>query len=348
MSNRSRRLSVARLAGVEQQGRRSLGSGSLAVGISDSLPSGSHFIQGTHPFSGVQSQFHQGQSSGRRGPVVTGQGSDRACSSSFSGLLQPVVCGVESLRSVEAGHRPLAAESEGAADILQDGDSPVRTSVSMRWELDGVSRLEGCVLAGSDASGISQVPQVRGGREGVSVQSSLLWSLHRSSGFHPGHGSCFNNPSQDRGAFTSLSGRLVNSGLLSGAGSPFSGDSTAALRDLGNSRQLGEVSSDSNTADGLSRSHFGLNLFQGFACPEESREASLNWRCILVLRKTACVILAGTFRCAVVHDPARPGRTAPNEVLPVYSSETLGSCGSVCSGRIDSGDPPGSRLVAGS
>ena len=138
LSDRRRRLSVASLAGVERQGRGSLGSGSLAVGISDYLPSGSHFIQGTHPFSGVLPQFHQGQSSGRRGPVFIGQGSDRACSSSFSRLLQPVVCGVESLRSVEAGHRPLATESEGAADILQDGDSPVRTSVSTRWGLDGV------------------------------------------------------------------------------------------------------------------------------------------------------------------------------------------------------------------
>ena len=49
-SNRCRRLSVAPLAGVEQRGRGSLGSGNLAVGISDSLPSGSHFIQGSHPF----------------------------------------------------------------------------------------------------------------------------------------------------------------------------------------------------------------------------------------------------------------------------------------------------------
>ena len=78
-----------------------------------------------------------------------------------------------------------------------------------------MSRFEGCVLAGSDASGISQVPQVHGGREGVPVQSSFLWTLHRSSGFHPGHGSCFRNLSQDRGAFTSLSRQLVNSGLLS-------------------------------------------------------------------------------------------------------------------------------------
>ena len=75
-SDRCRRLSVAPLAGVERQGRGSLGSGSLGVGISNSLPSGSRFIQGTHPFSGVLSQFDQGQSSGGRGPGFTGQRSD--------------------------------------------------------------------------------------------------------------------------------------------------------------------------------------------------------------------------------------------------------------------------------
>ena len=44
-SNRCRRLSVAPLAGVERRGRGTLGSGSLAVGISDSLLSGSHLIR---------------------------------------------------------------------------------------------------------------------------------------------------------------------------------------------------------------------------------------------------------------------------------------------------------------
>ena len=268
LSDRCRRLSVAPLAGVERQGRGSLSSGSLAVGISNSLPSGSRFIQGIHPFPGVLPQLDQGQSSGGRGPVFAGQGTYRACSSSLSGLLQPVVCGFESLRSVEAGHRPLTSESEGAADILQDGDSPVHTSVSARWGLDGVSRLEGCVLAGSNASGISQIPQAHGEREGVPVQGSLLWTLHRSSGFHPGHGSCFRYSSQDRGASTSLSRRLVNSGLLLGAGSPCSGDGTSALRVFGDSCQLGEVSADSNTTDSISQCHSGLNLFQGFSCPE--------------------------------------------------------------------------------
>ena len=104
LSNRCRRLSVAPLAGVERQGCGSLGSGSLAVGILHSLPSGSHFIQGTHPLPGLQSRFHPGQGSGGRSPVFAGQGSDRASSSPLSRLLQPVVRGDESLRSVEASH----------------------------------------------------------------------------------------------------------------------------------------------------------------------------------------------------------------------------------------------------
>ena len=57
-SNRFRRLSVAPLTGVERRGRGTLGSGGLAVGIPDSLPLGSHLIQGSHPFTGVCLQFH--------------------------------------------------------------------------------------------------------------------------------------------------------------------------------------------------------------------------------------------------------------------------------------------------
>ena len=124
-----RRLSVTPLAGVEWQGRRSLGSGSLAVGISHSLPSDSHFIQGTHPLPGLQSRFHQGQGFGGGGAFSVGEGSNRAGSSPVSGLLQPVIRDDESLMVVEAGHRPLAAEPESSEDILQDGDAPVGTSV---------------------------------------------------------------------------------------------------------------------------------------------------------------------------------------------------------------------------
>ena len=64
-------------------------------GIPDSLLLGSHLIQGSHPFTGVCLQFHQGQSSGGRGSGSAEQGCHRAGSASISRLLQPVIHGYE-------------------------------------------------------------------------------------------------------------------------------------------------------------------------------------------------------------------------------------------------------------
>ena len=98
--------------------------------------------------------------------------------------------------------------------------------------------------------------------------------------------------SQDGGTASPVPRRLVASGFLARAGSPCSEDSAPALQVARACRQLGEVSGDSDSTDSLSESHLELNYFQGFSCPEESREASLNWRRILVLRQSASIILA--------------------------------------------------------
>ena len=139
----------------------------------------------------------------------------------------------------------------------------------------------------------TQVPQVHGGEEGVPVQGTLLRPFHGSASFYQGHGSCVSDSTQDGGTTSSLPGRLVASGFLTRAGSPCSEDSAPSLQALRDCRQLGEVSGDSDSPDGFSGSHPGLCCFQGFSCPEESREAFLAWRWILVLRQSASVILAG-------------------------------------------------------
>ena len=345
-SNRCRRLSVAPLAGVERRGRGTLGSGGLAVGISDSLPSGSHLIQRSHPFSGVLSQLDQGQSSGGRGSGFTGQGCNRDRSPSLSGILQPVICCNESFGCMEAGHRPFHSELEDSIDIFQDGDTSICPSVGSSGRLDGVSRLEGCVLASSDASGISQVPQVHGGREVVPIQGSLLWSFHGSASLHQGHGSCVGDSSRDGGKASPVPRRLVDSGFLTRAGSPCSEDSASALQVSRDCRQLGEVSGDNDSTDGIFGNHPELNYFQGFSCPEESREASLNWRRILVLHQSSSIILARALRSAVLDDPTRARRSSPHEVSPACSAETVGSCRSVSDGRVVSGGSSRSLLVA--
>ena len=260
LSNCGRRLSVAPLAGVERQGRGSLRSGGLAVGRSHSLPSGLHLIRGTHPLPFVQPLVHQGQGLGGRGSLVVGERSNRAGSSPVSRLLQLAVCGDEGLGVVEAGHRPFVTESDGSEDFFQDGDSPVGSPFGLGWRLDGVSRLERCVLAGSDASRLLQVPQVRSVWEGVPVQGSLLWPVHGSSGFHSGHGSCFGFTSPFRHSSSSLPRRLASPSILPRAGSPCSGYSNPALSLGRDCRQLGEVSAGSNSADVLSGSPAGLSL----------------------------------------------------------------------------------------
>ena len=234
----------------------------LRWGIPDSLSLGSHLIQGSQPFTGVCLQFHQGQSSGGRGSGSAEQGCLRAGSASISRLLQPVIHGYESFRGVETGHRPFHSELEDSADFLQDGDTSIRSSLGSSRGLDGVSGLEGCVLAGANAPGFTQVPQVHGGGEGVPVQGTLLRPFHGSASFYQGHGSCVSDSTQDGGTTSSLPGRLVASGILTRAGSPCSEDSAPTLQAPRDCCQLGEVSSGSDSADGISGSHPGLPAFR--------------------------------------------------------------------------------------
>ena len=318
-SNRNRRLSVAPLAGVERRGRGTLGSGGLAVVIPYSLPLGSHLIQGSHPFTGVCPQFHQGQSSGGRGSGSAGQGCHRAGSASISRLLQRVIRGYESFRGVETGYRPFHSELEDSADILQDGDTSTQIHASSSGSWWG---------------------------EGVPVQGTLLRPFHGSACFYQGHGSCVSDSAQDGGTTSSLPGRLVASGFLTQAGSSCSEDSTPTLQAPRDCRQLGEVSGDSDSTDGISGGHPGLYCFQGFSCPEESREASLNWRRILVLHQSEGVILAGVIRCAVLNDPTRSWGLPPHEVTPAGSSTSVGSDRSVSAGRVVTGNSRRSFLVA--
>ena len=217
---------------------------------------------------------------------------------------------------------------------------------SVRPGLDGVSGLEGCVLAGANAPGFMQVPQVHGGGEGVPVQGTLLRPFHGSASFYQGHGSCVSDSTQDGGTTSSLPGRLVASGILTRAGSPCSEDSAATLQAPRDCRQLGEVSGDSDSTDGISGSHPGLYCFQVFSCPEENREASLNWRRILVLRQSASVILAGVIRGAVLNDPTRSWGSPLHEATPADSSASVGSDRSVSAGRVVTGNSRRSFLVA--
>ena len=118
LSGINRRLPVAPLAGVERQGRRSMGSGGSLVGVSCSHPVGTSTNFGTHPFSVLRPQFHQGPSLGEGSSVLVAERSCRTRSFVFSGLLQPSFCGDESFGVVETSPRFVSPQSESLQDSL--------------------------------------------------------------------------------------------------------------------------------------------------------------------------------------------------------------------------------------
>ena len=96
---------------------------------------------------------------------------------------------------------------------------------------------------------------------GKVYQFKVLCFFHGSASFYQGHGSCVSDSTQDGGTTSSLPGRLVVSGILTRAGSPCSEDSAPTLQALRGCCQLGDVSGDSDSADGISESHPGHTAF---------------------------------------------------------------------------------------
>ena len=267
------------------------------MGISCSLSFGPSAVCGTHPFSILQPQFHQGPSSEEGSPVSGSERSIRACSFAFSGLLQPDFCGDEGFGVVETSHRFVNPQSESLQNSLQDGDPSICASVRTERRLDGLHRLEGRLLANSSTSGQPQVPQICGLELGFSIQGSLFRFLHGSAGLHTGHGSGIGHSPSSGYPHVSVFRRLVNPGFISFFNPLNLGHGCASLSGVGNNYQLGEVQSPSIPESNISRGNSRLHSFQDFSLPSKGREALLNRRRIPVLRRAASLIAEEFLSC---------------------------------------------------
>ena len=250
--------------------------------------------------------------------------------SSFSGLLQPVIRGVEDLRVLAAGDQSFAVELISQQDSIQDGNSCFRSPVGSPRRLGGLSRPQGGLLAGSHPSGQPQVSEVCDLRQGVPVSCTLLRPLDRTTGVHQGYGSCLLDSPQSRYSPSLISGRLAHPGFVSGGLPPLAGDCPLPLSRVGHSRQPGEIQLCSSSTSPVSGHYAGLCIFQGFF-PAESREAALNQRRIPVLQATACFYLAGTSRSSLLPLSSRSGRSPPHAVAPADFPSLLGQSGRFCS-----------------
>ena len=279
-----------------------------------------------------------GQGLGAGSGVFVLEGSYRAGSTSFTGLLQPVICDNEGLGVVATSDRPFPVEPPGVQNTVQDGDFPVHSVVSPQGGLDGLRGPQGCLFSNSSSSGIQEISKDHGPRECLPIQGPLFRSIYGPAGLHAGHGSGFENSSQSWREATPLSGRLADSGVHPGAGYSCSEDSSSLMQPSGDCRQLGEVTACSDSEALLSGSPVGHYPFQGFSSPETSRQAALNWRRVSVLRDAACNILAGVAGGSVLSHSAGSGRPPEDAVVAVHSAQSLGSSRSGRSGSVVPGD----------
>ena len=88
-------------------------------GILHPFSQSSSAVSGAHPDAFLQPLVHQRGCARGGHPGFSHQGCGGACSTSISGLLQPSVCGMEDLRVVASGHRPLHPQSLRGCVALQ-------------------------------------------------------------------------------------------------------------------------------------------------------------------------------------------------------------------------------------
>ena len=253
MSDPIRRLSVPPLAGLEGQGRGSVGGGGAAGRVPHPFPLSSSAVCGTHPYAFLQPLVHQRGCAQGGHPGFDCQGYSGACSTSLSRLLQPSVCGLENLGVVASSHRPLVPQLLRGCVTLPDGDHSVCPAFHPSGRLDGLHRSPGGLSSGSYPSGISSLPSLCDQWPSLSVHSTVFRPLHGHAGFHPGHGSCFCHPPLVGYSHEALPRRLACPVLLSRVSPPGSPGCSGPLSGAGHCDQPREVQPSALSGGAVSR-----------------------------------------------------------------------------------------------
>ena len=287
------RLSVSPLAGLEGQGRRSVGGGGPPGGVSRTFPQTSSTVCGTHAHAFVCPYFHQRGCARGGHPGFDCQGCCGACSTSVSWLLQPPVCGLEDLGVVATCHRPISSQSLRGRVALPDGDHPVCSSVCLTGGLDGLHRPSGGVSPGSCSSGISSLPSLCGSWPRLPVHRAVLRSVHGPAGLHSGYGSCVSCTTFLGYPYTSLPGRLARPGLLTGGSPPGPRGCLVSLSGVGDRCQPGEIQLLSVSGGPVSRGGHRRADFYGFSIAKSAAPPASLWQSLLGMLSSLSHLVPG-------------------------------------------------------
>ena len=292
------------------------------------LPQHSSSLQCSHSIAFLQPHFHQGGCSGGDHLGLNCQGCCGACSTPFSGLLQPSVRSVEDLGVMASGHRPLPSQSLCGLVTLSDGDHSVCAPVSTSGGLDGLHRSQGSVSSSAGSSCFSSLSSLHVPWHGLPVQSSVLWPLHGSAGLHQGHGSCFSYTPFSGYPYASIPLRLAGPVFLSGVSPRGSSDCPPTLSRVGDCHQPPEVQPHTFPGSSVSGGRHRLHLFQGFSVGGTHLTAAINSRRVSVLRLAYRELVAVASRRSFFAGSPRSWRQTEDAVPPALPPSFLRPSGS--------------------
>ena len=334
------------MAGLEGQGCGALGGGGAAVRLSPALPQLPSTFRCSAPYAFLQPHFHQGCCSGGGHLSPRGQGCCGACSSPFSGLLQPSVRRVEDLGVLASSHRPLPSQSLCGRVSLSDRDHSVCAPVGASGGLDGLHRSQGSLSAGADPSFLSSPSTLSLPRPGIPVQGSLLRPFHSSTGLDQGHGSCFRHSPLYGYPHAAVPRRLARPVFLSGLPCQGSSDRPQSLSRVGDRRQSPEIQPCTFPDSAVSGCPDRPNIFQGFSIAGSNLQATVNCRRISVLRLASREFMALAAGRAFFAGSPGAWRASEDEVSPALPPPFLGSGGSSGSSTSVAGLSSGPPVVA--
>ena len=334
-----RRLPVPAVAGLEGQGCGALGSGGPAVRLPHSFPVQSSSIRGSYLPAFIPPLVHQRGGTERLYSGPCGQVRSGASSPAFSRFLQPAVRSLEDLRVLETRHRSLDPQLVRGRSSLPHGDHPVCTAVSSSGRLDGLHRPQGSLPAGPCPSGLSLLPSVCCSGPGLPILCPLLRVIHGPSGLLLGHGSCFCHSPLLGYPHEAVPRRLAGLVLVSGLSPSRSPGGSQSLPGAGDCGQSLQVSPGSISGGSIPRCCDRLPVFPGFSVFGARRQASINRRCISLLRRSSRQFLANASRHSVISLPSRSRGPSVSAVSSAVSPQAVGSGGYVCQDSLVSGLP---------
>ena len=169
---------------------------------------------------------------------------------------------------MEACDRPVVVERLRSAYAVQDGVQPVCSPVHQEFRLDDPHRSQGCLPSGSDSSIQQEVLEVCCRRPCLSVQCSLLRSLHGPSSVHKGHGSGVVLSPQPGRSDVALFGRLAGTSLIPSGGSGGEGQGTANVQSVRHCSKPREIVVSSVLDGGLLGDGSGQPSLRAFPTPK--------------------------------------------------------------------------------